>query len=88
MNPTQEGTIKIRLSLGDLLFSRIAVAGERSPLHDRGKVLVQGMFMLAGGGESCADIEYLRDEFELGREPPSAEDQATRRRGTAERVAA
>jgi hypothetical protein len=35
------------------------------PLHDRGKVLVQSMLMLAGGGESCADIEYLRAEVDL-----------------------
>jgi len=28
--------------------------------HDRGKVLVQAMVMLAGGWECCADIEYLR----------------------------
>jgi hypothetical protein len=28
------------------------------PLHGRGKVLTQAM--LAGGGESCADIEALR----------------------------
>jgi len=33
--------------------------------HHRGKVLVQAMLMLAGGGESCADIEYLRPEESL-----------------------
>ena len=29
-------------------------------MHDRGKVLVQAMLMLTGGGEACADIERLR----------------------------
>jgi hypothetical protein len=35
------------------------------PVHDRGKVLVQAMLMLAGGGESCADIEALRAQERL-----------------------
>jgi hypothetical protein len=65
------GAFADRLSLGDLLSSRIAITGERLPIHDRGKVLVQGMLMLAGGGESCADIEYLRAEDELFGEVPS-----------------
>lgn len=30
--------------------------------HDRGKVLVQAMLMLAGGGVCCADIEHLRTQ--------------------------
>ena len=54
-----------RLGLGDSLSSRIPARGERSPLHDRGKVLVQQMAVLAGGGESCADVEYLRAEASL-----------------------
>lgn len=33
--------------------------------HDRGKVLVQAMLMLAGGGECCADIEHLRSQPSL-----------------------
>ena len=41
-----------RLGLGDSLSSRIPVTGERLPLHDRGKVLVQEMLMLSGGGEA------------------------------------
>jgi len=48
-----------------VLSSRIPIHGERSPLHDRGKVLVQTMAMLAGGGETCADIEHLRSEQSL-----------------------
>jgi len=54
-----------RLALGDALSSRIPVRTERFPLHDRGKVLVQQMAVIAGGGESCADIEYLRSEASL-----------------------
>ena len=41
------------------------------PLHDRGKVLVQSMLMLAGGGESCADIEHLRAQEDLFGHTPS-----------------
>ncbi len=41
------------------------------PLHDRGKVLVQSMLMLAGGGESCADIEHLRAQEDLFGQTPS-----------------
>lgn len=54
-----------RLRLGAVLSSRIPIHAERSPLHDRGKVLVQTMAMLAGGGETCADIEHLRSEQSL-----------------------
>ena len=54
-----------RLGLGDCLSARVPVTGERAPLHDRGKVLVQAMLMLAGGGEACADIEHLRSQPEL-----------------------
>jgi hypothetical protein len=60
-----------RLGLGDSLSSRMAVRGERLPLHDRGKVLVQQMAVIAGGGESCADIEYLRSEASLFGNVPS-----------------
>ncbi len=57
------------LGLADLLSARVRIAGERLPVHDRGKVLVQALFMLAGGGNSCADIEELRatrDPFGFG----------------------
>jgi hypothetical protein len=54
-----------RLGLGDALSSAIPVRGERSPMHDRGKVLVQQMATIASGGESCADIEYPRQEETL-----------------------
>jgi hypothetical protein len=54
------GTFADRLGLGAALSSAIPWSGERFPLHDRGKVLVQVALMLAGGGESCSDIEHLR----------------------------
>ena len=47
---------------GRLWSSAVPPAGERAPGHDRGKVLTQAMLMLAGGGECCSDIEYLRAE--------------------------
>jgi hypothetical protein len=59
------GAFADRLGLGATLSARIPPAGERLPLHDRGKVLVQAMLMLAGGGESCADIEALRAQGRL-----------------------
>ena len=65
------GTFADRLGLGDSLSARIPVTGERVPLHDRGKVLVQAMLMLAGGGEACADIEHLRAQPELFGAVPS-----------------
>ena len=33
--------------------------------HDRGKVVVHLLLVLAGGGECCADIEYLRAQRAL-----------------------
>ena len=34
-------------------------------VHDRGAVLVHGMLMLAGGGQACTDVEFLRSQPEL-----------------------
>lgn len=65
------GAFADRLGLGDLLSARIPVAGERLPVHDRGKVLCQAMLMLAGGGEACADIEKLRAQPDLFGSVPS-----------------
>ena len=65
------GALADRLNLGASLSSRIAPRGERMPLHDRGKVLVQMALVLAGGGESCADIEHLRVQEELFGSVPS-----------------
>jgi hypothetical protein len=65
------GAFADRLGLGDSLSARIAITGERLPLHDRGKVLTQAMLMLAGGGEACADIEHLRAQADLFGSVPS-----------------
>jgi hypothetical protein len=56
------GAFADRFGLGGSLSAAIPITGERAPLHDRGKVLVQAMLMLAGGGEACSDIERLRSQ--------------------------
>ncbi|MGH9089583.1 MAG: IS1380 family transposase [Acidimicrobiales bacterium] len=57
------GAFADRLGLGEELSAAVAAGGEQRRLgHDRGKVLTQVMLMLAGGGECCADIEYLRSQ--------------------------
>ena len=48
------------LGLGEALSAAVPNAGERAPSHDRGKVLVHLLLVLAGGGEACSDIEHLR----------------------------
>ena len=65
------GAFADRLGLGDALSAAVPPTGERLPLHDRGKVLVQAMLMLAGGGEACADIEALRAQEHLFGAVPS-----------------
>ena len=65
------GCLADRLSLGEALSARVPATGERAPLHNPGKVLVQTMLMLAGGGESCADIERLRCQSLLFGQVPS-----------------
>jgi hypothetical protein len=52
------GSLADRLGLGVSLSE--SVPQPRFRVHDRGKVLVQAMLMLAGGGEACSDIERLR----------------------------
>lgn len=59
------GDFADRLGLGEHLSAHIPLSSERAPLHDRGKVLVHAALMLAGGGESCADIEHLRAQVDL-----------------------
>jgi hypothetical protein len=54
------GAFADRMGLGDAI-SR-AIGQRRMLVHDRGKVVVQTALVLAGGGESCADIEHLRAE--------------------------
>src|SRR6185437_10944598 len=59
------GSFADALGLGDALSARIPVRSARMPVHDRGKLLVHAMLMLAGGGECCADIQHLRVEGSL-----------------------
>jgi hypothetical protein len=65
------GAFADRLGLGDSLSARVSMTGERLPFHDRGKVLVQAMLMLTGGGEACSDIEHLRSQQALFGSVPS-----------------
>lgn len=65
------GAFADRLKLGDALSARIPPAGERLPVHDRGKVLTQAMLMMSGGGEACSDIEHLRAQGSLFGAVPS-----------------
>ena len=59
------GAFADRLGLSSLLSSRIAPRGERASVHDRGRVLTHMALVIAGGGESCADIEHLRVQSDL-----------------------
>ena len=54
-----------RVGLTEALWAAVPPRGERAPVHDRGPVLVHALLMLAGGGEACTDIEYLRAQREL-----------------------
>jgi len=65
------GSFADRLGLGDALSAAIPWEGNGVPVHDRGKVLVQSALMLAGGGESCLDIEHLRIGADLFGSVPS-----------------
>ncbi|WP_420445301.1 IS1380 family transposase [Candidatus Poriferisodalis sp.] len=54
-----------RVGLTEALSAAVPPRGERAPVHDRGRVLVHALLMLAGGGEACTDIEHLRAQREL-----------------------
>lgn len=66
------GSFADRLGLGEELSAAVASGGDQRVLgHDRGKVLTQMMLMLAGDGECCGDIEYLRSQPGLFGSVPS-----------------
>lgn len=65
------GSFADRLGLGDALSGAIRWRGPGVPVHDRGKVLTQAALVLAGGGESCLDIEHLRAGPDLFGSVPS-----------------
>jgi hypothetical protein len=54
------GSFADAVGLGDALSDAVLYRGRGIPVHDRGTVLVHTALMLAGGGESCLDIEHLR----------------------------
>jgi len=59
------GAFADRLSVGETLSRAVGWAGPGRPVHDRGRVLTQAMLMLAGGGDSCSDIEVLAPQGRL-----------------------
>ena len=59
------GAFADRLDVGEMLSEAIGWNGPGTPIHDRGRVLTQTMLMLAGGGESCADLETLGSQDRL-----------------------
>ncbi len=59
------GRFADRVGLTEALSAAVPVRGERAPVHDRGAVLVHALLVLAGGGEACTDIEYLRAQREM-----------------------
>jgi hypothetical protein len=65
------GAFADRLGLGDALSACLPWGGSGMAIHDRGKVLVQLALVLAGGGESCLDIKYLRSGDQLFGAVPS-----------------
>ena len=65
------GSFADRLGLGDALSGAVRWQGPGVPVHDRGKVLTQAALVLAGGGDSCLDIEHLRAGPDLFGSVPS-----------------
>lgn len=65
------GSFADRLGLGDALSGAVQWQGPGIPVHDRGKVLTQAALVLAGGGDSCLDIEHLRAGPDLFGSVPS-----------------
>ncbi len=59
------GAFADRLGVGESLSRAVGWAGAGTPVHDRGRVLTHAMLMLAGGGESCADVETLATQDRL-----------------------
>ena len=62
------GSFADSIGLGTALSEATVTHSNRLPLHDRGKVMSHLLLVLAGGGESCADIEYLRVQRSLFRD--------------------
>ena len=56
------GRFADRLRVGEVLSEAFGSSGV---VHDRGRLLVHLMLVLAGGGEACTDIETLRSQRRL-----------------------
>ena len=56
------GRFADRMRVGEVLSEAFGASGV---VHDRGRVLVHLMLVLAGGGEACTDIETLRSQRRL-----------------------
>jgi len=59
------GSFADRLAVGETLSEAVGWSGSGTPIHDRGRVLTQALLMLAGGGDSCSDIEALGSQDRL-----------------------
>ena len=67
----QLGRFADRLGVPRLWSAAFEPPGRGGRRHDRGTMLVQAAVMLAGGGEACTDIEYLRVQPALFGDAPS-----------------
>ena len=56
------GRFADRMRVGEVLSEAFGASGV---VHDRGRLLVHLMLVLAGGGEACTDIETLRSQRRL-----------------------
>ena len=59
------------LGLSEAFSEALPYEGPGTPVYDRGVAKTQMMLVLAGGGEACSDIEYLRSEPELFGDVPA-----------------
>jgi hypothetical protein len=59
------GELADRLGLTSAISTAVPWSGERAPVHDRGRLLVQVAAMLADGGRCVADMATLRDQPDL-----------------------
>ena len=59
------GELADRVGLSSAYSAAVPWAGERAPVHDRGRLLAQVAVMLAAGGRCVADMAALRDQPSL-----------------------
>ncbi len=59
------GSFADRLGVPETLTAAIGWHGNGAPIHPRGRVVTHAMLMLAGGGDSCADIDTLATQPRL-----------------------